>query len=184
MEENKFRYCKLLLIDDDNNSKIFISKKNKCYIKNNNKSTIHIKILNKFKDIRKSYGINVIDTNNNNYYYKTDEPNTIKSCTILLIDDYDHSKIFISEKKLYYISRADANDYDFVNDDDFVDYDHYHDDFIVNYDELVYYKKPLNCFERLVSVKNNIKNLINSNNYNHNIALLVDDFNILIFENK
>ena len=27
MEENKFRYCKLLLIDDDNNSKIFFSEK-------------------------------------------------------------------------------------------------------------------------------------------------------------
>ena len=98
MEENKFRYCKLLLIDDDNNSKIFISEKNKYYIKNNNKS-IHIKILNEFKDIRKSYGINVIDTTNNHYYYKTDMPHTIRSCTILLIDDYDHSKIFIFEKK-------------------------------------------------------------------------------------
>ena len=91
---------------------------------------------------------------------------------------------------MYYISHADDDDDDFVNHDNFVDYDFvdydddYHDDFIVNYDELVYYKKPLNCFERLVSVKNNIKNLINSNNYNHNIALLVDDFNILIFENK
>ena len=27
MEENKLRYCKLLLIDNDSNSKIFISKK-------------------------------------------------------------------------------------------------------------------------------------------------------------
>ena len=68
---------------------------------------------------------------------------------------------------MYYISRADVNDDDFVNDDNFVndydiyDYDDdYYDDFIVNYDELVYYKKPLNCFERLVSVKNNIVNWI------------------------
>ena len=27
MEENKFRYCKLLLIDHNNNSKMFISEK-------------------------------------------------------------------------------------------------------------------------------------------------------------
>ena len=27
MEENKFRYCKLLLIDHNNNSKIFVSEK-------------------------------------------------------------------------------------------------------------------------------------------------------------
>ena len=29
MDENKFRYCTLLLIDDDNHSKIFISEENK-----------------------------------------------------------------------------------------------------------------------------------------------------------
>ena len=150
MDKNNFRYCTLLLISDDNCSKICISEGNKYYIKNNNKS-MHIKILNEFKDIRKSYGINVIDTTDN--CYKINEPSIIKHCTILLIDDYNHSKIFISEKKLYYISRADVNDDDFVNDDNFVndydiyDYDDdYYDDFIVNYDELVYYKKPLNCF--------------------------------------
>ena len=27
MEENKFRYCKILLIDNDSNNKIFISEK-------------------------------------------------------------------------------------------------------------------------------------------------------------
>ena len=67
MEENKFRYCKLLLIDNDNHSKIFISKENKYYIRGDNKP-IHIKILNEFEDIRKSYGINVIDITDN--YYK------------------------------------------------------------------------------------------------------------------
>ena len=51
MEENKFRYCKLLLIDNDSNSKIFISEKNKYYIRNYNKS-IHLTILNKFRDIK------------------------------------------------------------------------------------------------------------------------------------
>ena len=58
---------------------------------------------------------------------------------------------------MYYISHAaadDDDDNDFVNDDNYVDYDFvnydvdYHNDFIVNYDESVYYKKPLNCFER------------------------------------
>ena len=85
---------------------------------------------------------------------------------------------------MYHISYADDDDDNFV-DYDFVDYDDdYDDDFIVNYDELVYRKKPLNCFERLVSVKNNIVNLINNDNHNHNISLLVDDFNILICENN
>ena len=58
MDKNEIRYCTFLLIDNDNHSKIFISKENRYYIKNNNKS-IHIKIFNKLKDIRKSYGINV-----------------------------------------------------------------------------------------------------------------------------
>ena len=91
-------------------------------------------------------------------------------------------KYLFLKKNLYYISRADVNDDDFANDDDFFDYnvvdydDDYHDDFIVNYDELVYYKKLSNCFESLVSIKNNIVNWINS----HNITLLVDDINIFI----
>ena len=85
---------------------------------------------------------------------------------------------------MYHISYVDDDDDNFV-DYDFVDYDDdYDDDFIVNYDELVYHKKPLNCFERLVSVKNNIVNLINNDNHNHNITLLVDDVNIFIYENN
>ena len=103
MEKNKFRYWKLLLIDNDSNSKIFISEENKYCVRGDNKS-IHVKILNEFKDIRKSYGINVIDITDN--YYKINKPSIIKHCTILLIDDYDHSKIFTSEKNLYYFSRA------------------------------------------------------------------------------
>ena len=70
MDENKFRffkYCTLLLIDDDNHSKLFISEKDKYYIRGDNKS-MHVKILNKFKDIRKSYQINVKDVTDN--YYK------------------------------------------------------------------------------------------------------------------
>ena len=157
-----FKYCTLLLIDDDNYSKIFIYEKGKYYIRGDNKS-IHIKILNKFKNVRKSYEINVKDITDN--CYKIDKPCIIKYCTILLIDDDNHSKIFISEKNMYYIS--------YVGDDD--DYD--------DCDELVYYNKPLNDFERLVSVRNNIVNLINNDNYKHNMTLLVDDFRIFICEN-
>ena len=62
MDKNEIRYCTILLIDNDNHSKIFISKENSYY--NNNKS-IHIKIFNKLKDIRKSYGINVNDITDN-----------------------------------------------------------------------------------------------------------------------
>ena len=120
------------MIDNDNHSKIFISEENKYYIRGDNK-LIQVKILNEFKDIRKSYGINVIDIFDN--YHKINEPSIITHCTILLIDYYNHSKIFISEKNLYYSSRADVDDDDFVNDDDFAndydiyDYDDdYHDD--------------------------------------------------------
>ena len=49
--------------------------------------------------------------------------------------------------------------------------------------KLVYYNKPLNDFKCLVSVENNIiVNLINNDNYRHNITLLVDGFNIFISE--
>ena len=123
-------------------------------------------MLNKFKDIRKSYEINVKDITDN--YYKIDKPCIIKYCTILLIDDGNHSKIFISEKNMYYIGYASDDD-----DDD--DYD--------NYDELLCYNKPLNDFERLVTVRNNIVNLICNDNYKHKITLLVDDFRTFICEN-
>ena len=98
------------MISDNNHSKIFASKKNKYCIRGDNKSR-HVKILNEFKDIRKSYGINVIDTADNYYYkiddttdnyYKTDKLCIKKHCTISLIDDDDHSKIFISEKFVIY----------------------------------------------------------------------------------
>ena len=59
------------MIDEYNHSKVFISEKNRYYIRCDNKS-VHVQILNKFKDIRKSYGINVNDTTDN--YYKIDEP--------------------------------------------------------------------------------------------------------------
>ena len=48
----------------------------------------------------------------------------------------------------------------------------------------MYYDKPLNDFERFVSDKNNILNLVNNDNYRYNIALLVDDFRIFICENN
>ena len=195
MDRNKFRYCTLLLTDNDNHSKIFISEKNRYYIRRDNKS-IHLQILNEFKYIRKSYNkIDVIGKNNN--YYKINELRIIRHCAILLIDGYNHSKIFISEKNLYYISYAGDkyydDDYDYFDDYYFVDdYDYYDDsdddclnDFIVNYyDGLVYYKKPLNDFKPLVSVKNNIINLIDEDNYRNKITLLVDGFNILTSGNN
>ena len=44
MDRNKFRYCTLLFIDDDNHSKIFISEKDKYYVRGDNK-LIHVNIL-------------------------------------------------------------------------------------------------------------------------------------------
>ena len=70
MDKNKFRYCTILLIDKYNHSKIFISEENRYYIRRDNKS-IHVQILNEFKDIEKSYGINANDTTDN--YYKIDD---------------------------------------------------------------------------------------------------------------
>ena len=162
-----------LLIDGDNHCKIFISEKSKYCIKNDNES-MDIEIWNEFKDIRKSYKINVKDMSDK--YYNIDyEPNNIKHCTVLLIDDDDDSKIFISEKKLYNIE-ARHNVYN--NYDNYINGDHDDDD----YYELFYI--PLNNFEHLVSSKNNITNLIkNNNNYRHKITLLVDNINIFICKN-
>ena len=58
------------MIDEYNHSRIFISEENRYYIRRDNKS-IHVQILNEFKDIRKSYGINFDDISNN--YYKIDD---------------------------------------------------------------------------------------------------------------
>ena len=53
-----------------------------------------------------------------------------------------------------------------------------------DYDDKLYYKKPLNDFECLVSVKNNIVKLINNdNNHKHKITLLVDNINIFVCKN-
>ena len=158
MDRNKFRYCTLLLIDDDHHSKIFISEKDKYYIRGDNKS-IHVNILNEFKDIRNSYEINVKDVSDN--YYNIVKPNIKKYCTILLIDDIHTGRIYISEKNMYYIGYVgDIGDLD---DDDNGNGD--------CYGLVVYYNKPLNDFERLVSVSNNIINLINNDNYKHIITL-------------
>ena len=101
MDKNKFsRYCIILLIDDDNNSKIFIYEENKYYIRCDNKS-ICINVLNGFKDIKNSYEINVIDLTDN--YYNIDKSDIKKYCTILLIEDVNTSRILISEKNIYYI---------------------------------------------------------------------------------
>ena len=124
-----------------------------------------------------------------------------------IIDDDNHSKIFIFEKNLYCIrynvnKHYYYNDYDNdYDDDDFDDDDfNYHNDFIVNYYDILLYNnnnnnnnsnnnnnnnnnKPLNDFERLVSVKNNTVNSINNDNHKRNITLLVDNFRVFICEN-
>ena len=41
-------------------------------------------------------------------------------------------------------------------------------------------KKPLNYFERLVSVKNNIVNSSNNNGYNQTITLIINNCRICI----
>ena len=111
-----------------------------------------------------------------------------------IIDDDNHSKIFISEKNLYCI-RYNVNKHYYYNDydNDYDDYDfdddyfNYHNDFIVNYYDILLYNnnnnKPLNDFERLVSVKNNTVNSINNDNHKRNITLLVDNFRVFICEN-
>ena len=68
MNKNKFRYCTLLLIDDYNHSKIFISRKNKYCISDN--KLISVRILNKFKDIRKPYYTSVEDRASNRKSYR------------------------------------------------------------------------------------------------------------------
>ena len=93
---------------------------------------------------------------------------------IIIIVEY----LFL-KKNIYYTS-YDYNDYHDDYDDDYDDdhYDDHNDDA-----ELVSYNKPLNDFERLVSVKNNIVNLVNNDNYRHKIASLVNAFEMLICEN-
>ena len=167
MDRNKFRYCTLLFIEDDNHSKIFISEKDKYYVRGDNK-LIHVNILNELKDVRNFHEINVKDISGN--YYNIVKPNIKKYCTILLIDDIHTGRIYISEKNMYYIGYVgDVGDLDDDDDND--------DDC---YELVVYYNKPLNDFERLVSVRNNIADLISNDNCKHNITLLVDDFRIFI----
>ena len=137
--------------------KYLFLKKNKYYIKYGNNRSIYINILNGFKDIKKSYKVNVIDLTNN--YYNIDKSDIKKYCTILLIDDINTSRIFISEKIMYYIR---------YDDDDC--------------DETVYYK-ILSDFNRIESDRNDIVNLINIDGYKHGITLLVDDSKIFICEN-
>ena len=110
-----------------------------------------------FKDIKKSYKINVIDLTNN--YYNIDKSDIKKYCTILLKDDINTSRIFISEKSMYYIR---------YDDDDC--------------DETVYYK-ILSDLDRIESDRNDIVNLINIDGYKHDITLSVDDSKIFICEN-
>ena len=151
MDENKIsRYCTMLLIDDNNHSKIFVSKKKKYYCEYGNNRSIQVNILNEFKDIKKSHEI-VIDLSDNHYdIYKSDIK---KYCTILLIDDINTSRTFISEKNMYYIRYDDDDD---------------------DCDETVYYK-ILGDVDRIESDRNDIVNLIDSDNRKHDITLLVDN---------
>ena len=65
-------------------------------------------IINRLKDYIKSYcNINVIDITNS--YYKYDKCYIKKYWTLLLVD-YDHSKIFFSEKNKYYTKYDDDNE--------------------------------------------------------------------------
>ena len=107
MKINVVDICAILLIDDDNHSKIFVPETNKYYIKYGDNRSIYANILNEFKDIKTSYKINVIDFSDN--YYNIDKSDTKKYCTILLIDDIITSRIFISEKNMYYIRYDDDN---------------------------------------------------------------------------
>ena len=68
-----------------------------------------------------------------------------------MIDDINTSRIFISEENMYYIR---------YDDDDC--------------DETVYYK-ILGDIDRIESDRNDIVNLIDSNNRKHDITLLVDN---------
>ena len=93
-------------------------------------------------------------------YYNIDKSNIKKYCTILLIDDIITSRIFISEKNMYYIRYDDADDYDGS-----------------------VYCKISNDFDHIEkSDRNNIVNLINNHNYNHDITSLVDDSKIFVYE--
>ena len=76
--------------------KYLFLKKNKYYIDYSDNRSIYVNILNSFKDIRKSYEINVKDITDN--YYKIDISGIKKYCTILLIDDMHTGRIYISEK--------------------------------------------------------------------------------------
>ena len=88
--------------------KYLFPKKNKSYIKYGDNRSIYVNILNEFKDIKKSYKINVIDLTDN--CYSIDKSGIKKLCTILLIDDINTSRIFISEKNMYYIRYDDDCD--------------------------------------------------------------------------
>ena len=87
------------------------------------------------------------------------------------VDDYifnDHK--FFHEDYGDYDYFDNDNDYDYYYDDHFDDDDDDDDD--DDFDDYYFYnefycKKPFTYFERLVSVKNNIVNWIDNDDYNH-----------------
>ena len=53
MDKKQNRYSTLLLINDNNHSKIYISEENKYYIRSD--GSVRLKTFNEFESIRKSY---------------------------------------------------------------------------------------------------------------------------------
>ena len=91
------------------------------------------------------------------------------------VDDYE---LFDENYKFF---EEDQEDYDYPDDDYDDDYykkvnDDYNDDDDDDddFNDKLYYKKPLNYFERLVLVKNNIENATSNDNYSENKTLIVN----------
>ena len=104
----------------------------------------------------------------NGYIYFNNEVNGYS----FLDDNYSHYDYY------YYYCNDYDDDYNyyyrnFDDDNNYSDYSNFVDD---DYNKLVYFKKPLNYFERLVLVKNNIVNSSNNNDdYNQSITLIINN---------
>ena len=83
------------------------------------------------------------------------------------VDGYDYFDDDYGD--YYYFDDGYDYDYDYYDIDYYDDgvYD-YGDGYDGGYDELVYYKKPLNYFEHLLLVKNNIENATSNDDYCQN----------------
>ena len=95
------------------------------------------------------------------------------------VDSYDYFDDDYGDYDYYYCDDYN-DDYDYYyckHDDDDYDNDYYYYDDDDDY-KLVYYKMPLNYFERLVSVKNNIVNGTSNDDYSPNITLIINNCKI------